>query len=137
MNMSALIIIIIIIVLMIIATWWPSLCEQTSCLRDRQGPTRSVSISQSEGGDDEDHDGDDDDDNGDLFDVRDLEVSEDIWAVAAAHHIVAGRVAPGDHHDHVDDDYDYYDDYDGGGAGGDSDKYYKLPLLKRAGNFAY
>ena len=56
------------IVIFIIITWWQGLCGQTSCLRDRQGLTRSASISQSEhkdgDGDDEDghnvHDGDGD-----------------------------------------------------------------------------
>ena len=127
----------------IIITWWQGLCGQTSCRRDRQGPTRSASISQSD--DDVDDDDDDDDDNyddiddgddgddgddddddddndayddidddddksdGDLLYMRDLEVSEDIWAVAAADHIVAWRVAP-DHDDEGEDDDDDEED---------------------------
>ena len=43
--------------------------------------------------------------------MRDLEVSEDIWAVAAADHIVAWRVAP-DHDDEGEDDDDEVDDED-------------------------
>ena len=59
--------------------------------------------------DDSNDDGDDDDDdkNGEdinLLDMWDLEVCEDIWAVAAADHIVAWGVAPDD-----DVDYCYYD----------------------------
>ena len=108
------------IVIGIIITWWQGLCGQTSCLRDRQGLTRSASISQSEDEDDDDDDdgnndddydddaddadGDYDDSDGDLLDMRDLEVGEDIWAVAAADHIVAWRVAPDDDVDHC-----YYD----------------------------
>ena len=97
------------IVIFIIITWWQGLCGQTSCLRDRQGLTRSASISQSEDEDDDDDDDDgnnDDDDASDgyLLDMWDLEVCEDIWAVAAADHIVAWRVAPND-----DVDYCYYD----------------------------
>ena len=44
----------------------------------------------------------DDDIEGNLLNMWDLEVGEDIWSVAATHHIVAGRVAP--EYDH--DDYD-------------------------------
>ena len=101
-----------VIIIIIIITWWRGLCGQTSCLRDRQGPTRSASISQSEHKDDDygdddgdddlggDGDGDGDDDHGgdgdsNLLDVRDLEVGEDVRAVAASDHIVAWRVAPG------------------------------------------
>ena len=61
-NMSALIVIIMIIIKIKNSTWLQDLCGQTSCLTDRQGPTRSASISRSEEHKDHDDDGDDDGD---------------------------------------------------------------------------
>ena len=74
-NMSALIVIIMIMITITItititmiiiklrnSTWLQDLCGQTSCLTDRQGPTRSASISRSEEHKDHDDDGDDDGD---------------------------------------------------------------------------